>query len=198
MRKKFIRNNGYRLKRVGMKWRRPRGEQNKVRMDIRGEQPRVKIGYKKTEKPQTPIITNQMDLKNTAEAYGRTKGASGSPKEVIISSGISVKTLELLRKECQNLGIKILNKRRLKKVDERIAEIMKKREERVKATRTKKDDKGKNEKDKNDKKGEEKNAEEKDSKETPLEAKMPETSEKGKTEKNVKNGATEKGHGDSL
>jgi len=45
-RPRFIRSEGWRYTRLGEKWRRPRGKDNKMRLQKRGWPPLVKVGYR--------------------------------------------------------------------------------------------------------------------------------------------------------
>jgi len=43
---RFMRMDAWRFKRIGDSWRRPKGLDNKIRLQVKGYPPRVKIGYR--------------------------------------------------------------------------------------------------------------------------------------------------------
>ena len=108
MRKKFKRQEYARYKKLGMKWRRPRGKTSKMRRYEAGKPAMPSIGYgsPKAERGLHPsgfkdvLVRNMSELENldpTTEA-GR------------ISATIGKKKKEGMLNKASELGIKILNK----------------------------------------------------------------------------------------
>ena len=91
---KFTRSDSHKKKKVGTKWKKPRGLHNKVRLEKKGYVKKVKIGYKKKPK-QIMFIRNKEDLK-------------AKPKQAIIAK-VSRKNKEEIIEEAKKLGIIILN-----------------------------------------------------------------------------------------
>lgn len=131
MAKKFVRQEYFRYPRLGMKWRKPKGHQSKMRREKGGSGLKPKIGYKS---PQTeiPVIQNINDLE-------KHKG-----KKVLLASQMGLKKKRAAIEKAQELGITLLNagrqKKRIKKLDLQFKMNMIKKKEK-KATDEKKESK---------------------------------------------------------
>jgi len=101
MRLVFKRSEAGRFKRLKERWRRPGGIHNKMRKNKKGIKP--KIGWKKPEVEEIPIISNLPELNEL------------KTKEIIISSKIGMKKRLELQKFCGEKKIKILNIKKLVK-----------------------------------------------------------------------------------
>ncbi len=101
MRLAFRRSEAGRFKRLKERWRRPGGIHNKMREGKKGILP--KIGWKKPETEEIPIISNLSELNGL------------KTKEIIISSKIGMKKRLELEKFCAEKKIKILNFKKLVK-----------------------------------------------------------------------------------
>ena len=101
MRLTFRRSEAGRFKRLKERWRRPGGIHNKMRESKKGIKP--KIGWKKPEVEEVPIISNLIELKGL------------KVKEIIISSKIGMKKRLELEKFCAEKKIKITNFKKLVK-----------------------------------------------------------------------------------
>ncbi|MCK4729755.1 MAG: hypothetical protein KAT28_00400 [Candidatus Aenigmarchaeota archaeon] len=101
MRLAFRRSEAGRFKRLKERWRRPGGIHNKMRESKKGIKP--KIGWKKPEVEEIPIINNLSELNGL------------KIKEIIISSKTGMKKRLELEKFCVEKKIKILNIKKLVK-----------------------------------------------------------------------------------
>jgi len=107
----FLRFDWDKYYRIGKQetWRRPRGIDNAVRLELKGYQPKARIGFRTPKDIRglhpsglTPVyVTNQKDLEKVAKSKERVI--------VVISSTIGLKKkLELVEKAKQ-LGLKVAN-----------------------------------------------------------------------------------------
>ena len=116
MSKRFKRQDYFRYKKLGTKWRKAKGIQSKMKIGKGGAGLMPKIGYgsPKSEKPF--IIKNLQDLEK-----------AGKSKTIIISSGIGLRKTEAILKKADELGIKIPGRHRKKKIQFRNKLIEKKK-----------------------------------------------------------------------
>lgn len=101
MSKDFPGPSAHKLKRISSSWRRPRGMHHKVRLCKKGHFVRVRIGYHRQQKEQTPImVCSAIDLK---------KAESMKAKKVIFNSMIGTKKRIEMMKLAAQLGIEVVN-----------------------------------------------------------------------------------------
>jgi len=97
----FLRTSSHYYKRLGRKknlrWRKPRGIDNKIGQGIRGKQVRVKIGFKTREKIKAILI------RNMREAEKITKG------QTVIIAKLGIRKRRDIEKKIVENGGKILN-----------------------------------------------------------------------------------------
>ena len=110
---KFLRQNWFRLKRLGLKWRKPRGSQSKTRKQKAGKPAIPKIGYKKPENQRGLINGGRPKLIRRVEDIG-------DAKLVIISSTTGLKKLIEIYKYCKKHGIKVVNHKKFARVFEKL------------------------------------------------------------------------------
>ncbi len=104
---KFRRQEWYRFKRLGDKWRKPRGSDSKMRVGGRGKPLTVSIGYKspKTTRNVHPsgfvevLVNNLRDL----------EGMDAHSQSVRIASGVGRKKREQIIAKSKELNLKVLN-----------------------------------------------------------------------------------------
>lgn len=113
--KRFLRQDYFRYKRLGMKWRRPKGRQSKQRKEKKGEA-RAKIGYKSPPVTKPRMITSMNDLSSV-----------GKDDSIIISSSVGLKKFGQIVDAAKKKGINVLNKKRMKKFEQRKKLIEKKK-----------------------------------------------------------------------
>lgn len=125
MSKDFPRQNSFRFKKLGEKWRRPRGGQSKTRMDRKGRARRPKHGYGTPVNERfsingiKPIFVNNIkDLENLK-----------SGDHIMMSSAIGLRLAGEMGKIAKSKGLNIFNKKKVEKAG-KIA-LRKKREKEV-------------------------------------------------------------------
>lgn len=102
---KFRRLEYFRYKKLGEKWRRPRGKHNKVRKYIGGKLPRPLIGFKKKVRGLHPsgymdvLISNVSELENLDRAT----------QAVRISGKLGGRKRQLMLEKTKELKLKVLN-----------------------------------------------------------------------------------------
>ena len=105
---RFVRNKGIHMKRLGKKWRRPRGIDSKMRMAIRGKPRSPKAGYGTDGKIRSlhpsghfeVIVHNVMDL----------EGLDSATQAARIGGRVGLMKRESIITRARELGIKILNR----------------------------------------------------------------------------------------
>jgi len=130
MKSKFLRQDYFQFKRLGKKWRRPKGRQSKLRKEKSGSGLVVKIGYgsagrNKIKNMQPIIVSNPKQLENLDK----------EKNIVVISSNVGAKKVSEIADRAK--GFIILNKKKIKRA-EKIAKTIetkrkKKAEEKKKA-----------------------------------------------------------------
>ena len=141
----FLRQDYHTRKRLKNKWRRPKGRQSKLRVSKGGSGVRPRIGFKKKH-GALQVVRNISELDKA--------------KAVLLASQLgSKKSLEIAKK-ADELGIKILNKRKLVKYEKLAKRIEEKKKLAAEAKKTakaeKKDEKEATKKEKQEPKKEEK------------------------------------------
>ncbi|MEM3518904.1 MAG: 50S ribosomal protein L32e [Candidatus Hadarchaeales archaeon] len=107
MKPKFRRQDWWAVKRVGEKWRRPRGIDSKMRLKKKGKPPLVSVGYRspKTARNLHPsgkveiLVRNMKDLEKADPARNVVRIASGA--------GLRLR-LQIAKKAAER-GIRVLN-----------------------------------------------------------------------------------------
>ncbi len=111
----FIRQDYHTQRRLKRKWRRPKGKQSKLRVNKGGSGVRPRIGFgKKGQKVQ--VVGNLPELEK----------AKGS---VLLASQLGSRKSAEMAKRAGELGITILNKRKLKKAEKIAREIRNRQKE---------------------------------------------------------------------
>jgi len=118
--KKFLRRL-YFIKRLGEKWRRPRGRQNKLRLEKKGKGKRVKVGFgsPKSEKKKIIRIFSKKDIENLNNLNFDDK-----KHVILIASSVGKKKREELKKVFSEKfpQIKIKNLEILKNNNKKVGE----------------------------------------------------------------------------
>jgi large subunit ribosomal protein L32e len=121
MAKKFVRRDAHKKKRISNTWRKPKGLQNKMRLQTRGHSKNVKPGYIKQPKGQKII-----DIYNKEQL----KGLDPKLHSVVIAKVSKRKKLEIIE-EAEKLKLTIVNLN-LKLYKEKAEEFLKARKEAAK------------------------------------------------------------------
>ncbi len=126
MSKRFKSQDYFRYPRLGKKWRRPKGRQSKLRKKKGGSGLNVAIGYgtKRTEKNKIngmdfTLVRSLKDLENA-------KGA------IIISGTLGARKTNTVAAKARELGLKIINMKKVRKSESRAKEIAGRKEQKKK------------------------------------------------------------------
>tara|TARA_Y100000034_G_scaffold26979_1_gene32098 strand:- start:4540 stop:5178 length:639 start_codon:yes stop_codon:yes gene_type:complete len=138
---KFIRQDAHKKKRVGNKWRKPKGLHSKIRLSKKGYRKKVTSGYgspkliKGYDKSGLiPIMISNIQKLNTIDA--KIQG-------IIIKSGVGIKKKVAIIKKCKELSIKIINLKNPDKFVSNVEDKMNKRKEKKEKVKKQKDQKKK-------------------------------------------------------
>lgn len=102
---KFRRLEYFRYKKLGEKWRRPRGKHNKVRKYIGGKLPRPLIGFKKKVRGLHPSGYMDVLISNVSELENLDRAAQA----VRISGKLGGRKRQLMLEKTKELKLKVLN-----------------------------------------------------------------------------------------
>ena len=141
MSKRFKTQDYAKFKKLGIRWRKPSGRQSKLRVKKTGSGMLVKVGYRTAKSIRGKIRqnTNKMGYDSGSEGYmdapviSNISGLAGK-KAVIISSSVGLKKAKAILEKAADLGIKVLNGRRVK-------DGLKSREEKIKKAATPEEEK---------------------------------------------------------
>ncbi|MCL7386837.1 MAG: 50S ribosomal protein L32e [Thaumarchaeota archaeon] len=110
-RPEFVRQESWRYVRVKPNWRRPKGKDSKMRLQVKGWPPLVKIGYR------TPKDYRNLHPSGYKEVLVyRPEDLQGLNPEIHairIASSVGMRKKLLIVEEARKLGLKILNPPRL-------------------------------------------------------------------------------------
>ncbi|MGQ9788309.1 MAG: 50S ribosomal protein L32e [Candidatus Hadarchaeaceae archaeon] len=103
----FRRQEWFRFKRLGEKWRKPRGRDSKLRLRASGKGSLVSVGYR------TPKVTRGIHPSGLAEVLVRNvfdlEKVNATKQAIRIASGVGRKKREQILKRAEELKIKVLN-----------------------------------------------------------------------------------------
>jgi len=104
---KFRRQESWKYAKLSESWRRPKGLDNKMRKDIKGVPPRVKVGYRTPRdiRGLHPSGLRQLTVSNV-EQLERLKGQD---LIVVISSRVGRRTKRVMTDKARSLGLRIAN-----------------------------------------------------------------------------------------
>jgi len=104
---KFRRQEWFRFRRLGEKWRRPRGKDSKMRMGRSGKPAMPSVGYK------SPKLTRGLHPSGLAEVMVSSlrdiEGVNSSRQAVRITSSVGRRKREQILARAKELGIRVLN-----------------------------------------------------------------------------------------
>src|SRR3989338_8406987 len=110
MSKKFKTQDYFRYPRLGDRWRRPKGHQSKLRKSKGGSGMLVSIGYGTKHSERHVISGIKYAIVSNINQLGTTDA-----KAVIISSGTGAKKSIEIASRAKELGIKVLNMKKVRK-----------------------------------------------------------------------------------
>ncbi len=105
----FVRRETWKVKRLGEKWRKPRGSDNKMRLKMKSKRPIVMVGYRSpaATRGTHPSGLYEVIVHNMREIEKIDK----SKQAAKISSNVGKKLKEQMLSKAKELGIKVLNPR---------------------------------------------------------------------------------------
>lgn len=122
-RPRFIRQESWRYVRLKPSWRRPRGKDSKMRLQIKGWPPLVKVGYR------TPRAYRNLHPSGFKEVLVyRPEDLQGLDPEihaVRIASSVGMRKRLLIVEKAKKLDIKVLNPPMLPEAEEEEVEVVK-------------------------------------------------------------------------
>lgn len=115
-RPEFLRQESWRYGRLDASWRKPKGIDSKMRLRVEGWPKIVKVGYRgpKITRGLHPSGYRDIVVHNMDEL----KGLKPETDAARLASGLGIKKRAELIEKAKELGIKVLNPRRIKKVKE--------------------------------------------------------------------------------
>lgn len=102
---KFRRREYFRYKKLGDKWRRPRGKHSKVRRYFSGKTQRPLVGFKKMTRGLHPSGYREAMISNASELENLDKDTQA----VRISRTVGARKRQYILEEAQKLKLKVLN-----------------------------------------------------------------------------------------
>jgi large subunit ribosomal protein L32e len=108
---KFERYGWWKKKKLSKSWRRPRGQDNKMREHIAAKGAMVKAGYrrKKEERGILPSGMREVLVSNTNDLAKAEVAIDGIAVAVRIASSVGRRKREQIEEEAGTLGIRVLN-----------------------------------------------------------------------------------------
>ncbi|MGC8661388.1 MAG: 50S ribosomal protein L32e [Nitrososphaeria archaeon] len=109
---KFVRQESWRYKKLKVNWRKPKGIDNKMRLQMKGWPPLVKVGYRSTRKGRGlhPSGLQEIIVHNVKEL----SGIDPKKQAVRIAGTVGLKKRLDILKEARRMGLRLLNAPRLK------------------------------------------------------------------------------------
>lgn len=139
----FIRQDAHKKKRLGSKWRRPKGLHSKIRLNLRGRARKVSIGYRTPKKVRN--LHKSGMKQNIIKSENDLDSLDSKKDGIIISSSFGNRKRITILKKAKEAGFNIINFKNpeefIKKVEDGIN--LKKKIEKEKKKDAKMDEKGK-------------------------------------------------------
>jgi len=132
----FIRQEGHIRKRLGTKWRRPKGVHSKMREKRAGKHAQVRAGYRSLRKLRGLHKTGAVEV--LVSTISQLNKINKETQLAVFASAIGQRKKQIMLKKATELGIKISNIKNPKKVLDQINAKIKKGKEEKKAKAEKK------------------------------------------------------------
>lgn len=106
-RPEFVRQESWRYKRLGEKWRRPRGKDSKMRLQKRGWPPLVKVGYRSPRKYRGLHPSGFREV--LVHSLADLDGLDPKVHAIRLSGSLGSRSRLRIFEKAQALGLKVLN-----------------------------------------------------------------------------------------
>jgi len=148
---KFLRQDGHKKVRLGNKWRKPKGIQNKVRLSIRGYRRKISVGFKS---PRSVRGYDKSGLKSVlVENIKQLQSINPKEEGIVLKRTVGTKNKIIIIKKAEEMEIKVLNIKDTKAYVKTIENnLNKKKTEKEKLKKQKEDKKAKQKKESEKKK----------------------------------------------
>lgn len=124
MSKKFKQQDYFRYKRLGSKWRRPRGLQSKLKIRKGGAGNSVSIGY---GTPRT--VRNKIDGLDVVIVNNVDELSKVGDDIALVASSVGARKAKMIRDKAKELDIRVLNMKKMRRAERMSMSIDKKRAE---------------------------------------------------------------------
>lgn len=111
----FFEQDYFRYKRLGKRWRRPKGRQSKLRKGKGGSGVKPSIGYRWQKETRGFVKVGQEFVRPVMVSNEKSLGELDKKSVVLISSGVGAKKTAAIAKRAKELGIRILNMKKVKR-----------------------------------------------------------------------------------
>lgn len=130
-RRKFRRQNWFWKRKLGDKWRRPGGNQSKMRRKWKSKMKLVNIGYKQQTETRSMLKGLKPAVAHNVEDVNSVDGTAG--EGIVVAAGLGAKNILAIETKAKELNLKILNPRALQRAHRVVKAMEKRKEERKKA-----------------------------------------------------------------
>lgn len=127
MSKKFKTQDYFRYKKLGKRWRRPVGLQSKLRIKKGGSGNNVSIGHRtplslrdKIDGLDVTVVHNMNDLSKVGDCLA------------IVASGVGARKTKMIYDKAKEMGVSIVNMKKIRQAQKKFSSIEKKRAEKKK------------------------------------------------------------------
>ena len=107
MARKFRRQEWFRYKRLGEKWRRPKGKDSKMRLGRKGKPPLVSVGYRKKRELRGLHPSGLQEV--LVHSPDQLRKIDPRTQAVRVASAVGRKKREEIIRVASQLGVRVLN-----------------------------------------------------------------------------------------
>src|SRR5579885_1431772 len=107
MRRKFVRPESWRYKRLKPNWRKPKGIDNKDRLSVKGVPPIAKVGY--TKQKSKRLLQHSGLYERLVHKVNEHEGLDPKKHDVRIESGVGKRKKIAIVEKAKQAGLRVLN-----------------------------------------------------------------------------------------